>query len=38
MRQEVKLLSERQEISNCMVEDINQVAEQSNGKVLQAKF
>ena len=38
MRQEVKLLSERQEISNCMVEDRNQVAEQSNGKSITSKI
>ena len=31
--QEVKLLSRRQEISKGVVEDKNQVAEQSNGKL-----
>ena len=38
MRQEVKLLSERQEILKGMVEDKNEVAEQSKGKVLRAFF
>ena len=34
MRQEVNLLSQRQEIFKGMVEDKNQGAEQSNGNVL----
>ena len=36
--QEVKLLSGRQEILKGMIEDENQVAEQSNGKVLRKDF
>ena len=38
MMQEVKLVSERQEVLKGMVEDKNQVAEQSNGKVSRADF
>ena len=34
----MKLLSDRHEILEDMVEDKNQVAEQSNGKVLRANF
>ena len=36
MMQEVKLFSERQEVLKGMVEGQNQVAEQSNGKVIRA--